>query len=172
MRVMIIPASSQKGASMDDAVRRFINEKFPDISKEGFRKGDDTVPKGIGGGTHPGKTSEPGEWTLPITPASVTRPEEVDTIFETVMEQHGRIDGIVHGAGIVRDVRMREMTTDDFSSVVQVKISGTLNLFQAARTRGIRFFTCLSSVVFHPGEPRAGQLRGRKPHDVRAGPFP
>jgi NAD(P)-dependent dehydrogenase (short-subunit alcohol dehydrogenase family)/acyl carrier protein len=139
-------------APVDDAFRRWIDEKHPDISKEDFGKELIRLQKALDVVRTLEDLRARG-MDVSYYACDVTRSEEVEGLFETVMAQYGRIDGIVHGAGIIQDGWMRDMTTDDFSSVVQVKISGTLNLFQAARNRGVRFFTCLSSVVSILGNP-------------------
>ena len=139
-------------APVDEVFRGWIDEKHPDISKEAsekemirFRKGLEVV--------RTLKDLRAQGMDASYYTCDMTRPEEVETLFEAVTAQYGGIDGIVHGAGMIRDGWMRDMTTDDFSSVIHVKISGALNLFQAAKTRRIRFFTCLSSVVSILGNP-------------------
>ncbi len=68
-------------------------------------------------------------------------------VLQEIIKRFGRIDGIIHGAGIVRDGLARDMTADDFSAVVDIKYRGALNLFTAAQDAGLKFFVCLSSVA-------------------------
>ena len=67
--------------------------------------------------------------------------------LDQVAKQYGRIDGIIHGAGLIRDGFMEYMTPEDFKQVVEVKLLGAWNLYRAARDHGLRFFTALSSLV-------------------------
>jgi malonyl CoA-acyl carrier protein transacylase len=68
-------------------------------------------------------------------------------VFQEVIKRYGRIDGIVHGAGIVRDSLARDMTPEDFAAVVDIKYRGALNLLRAAQEAGLKFLVCLSSVA-------------------------
>jgi acyl transferase domain-containing protein/NAD(P)H-dependent flavin oxidoreductase YrpB (nitropropane dioxygenase family)/NAD(P)-dependent dehydrogenase (short-subunit alcohol dehydrogenase family)/acyl carrier protein len=77
----------------------------------------------------------------------VADPRSVTRTLDQVVKQHGRIDGIIHGAGLIRDGFMEFMTPEDFKKVMDVKLVGAWNLYRAARDRGLRFFTGLSSIV-------------------------
>ncbi|MFA9454347.1 MAG: SDR family NAD(P)-dependent oxidoreductase, partial [Candidatus Aminicenantaceae bacterium] len=77
----------------------------------------------------------------------VTDPHSVTQTLDQVAKRYGRIDGIIHGAGVIRDAFMESMTPEDFKRVVEVKLLGAWNLFRASRDRGLRFFAGLSSIV-------------------------
>jgi NAD(P)-dependent dehydrogenase (short-subunit alcohol dehydrogenase family) len=64
-----------------------------------------------------------------------------------VAKQFGRIDGIIHGAGLIKDTFMEFMTPEDFKRVLEVKLLGGWNLYRAAKNSGLRFFAALSSLV-------------------------
>ncbi|MCU0242199.1 MAG: SDR family NAD(P)-dependent oxidoreductase [Vicinamibacteria bacterium] len=66
---------------------------------------------------------------------------------EDVISRHGRIDGIVHGAGILRDAFLPFQTPDDFAEVCATKIDGLQALWQAAQSHGLRFLCGLSSIA-------------------------
>ena len=83
----------------------------------------------------------------------VTDPEAVRVALGEVAERYGRIDGIIHGAGVLRDGFLDQMTPEDFSLVVDVKFLGAWNLFSAAEKAGLRFFVGLSSVAASQGNP-------------------
>jgi malonyl CoA-acyl carrier protein transacylase len=83
----------------------------------------------------------------------VTDPEAVRTIMVEVAGRYGKIDGIIHGAGILRDGPISQMTPDDFSTVTNVKFLGAWNLFSAAEKAGLRFFVGLSSAAAIQGNP-------------------
>jgi len=57
-----------------------------------------------------------------------------------VVGRYGRIDGIIHGAGVLRDAFLDQMTPEDFSLVADVKFLGAWNLFSAAEGAGLKFF--------------------------------
>ena len=83
----------------------------------------------------------------------VTDPEAVRAIMGEVASRYGRIDGIIHGAGVLRDGLLSQMTPDDFSMVTDVKFLGAWNLFSAAEKAGLKFFVGLSSVAAIQGNP-------------------
>jgi NAD(P)-dependent dehydrogenase (short-subunit alcohol dehydrogenase family) len=83
----------------------------------------------------------------------VTDPEAVRVALGEVAGRYGRIDGIIHGAGILRDGFLDQMTPEDFSLVADVKFLGAWNLFSAAEGAGLRFFVGLSSVAAIQGNP-------------------
>jgi malonyl CoA-acyl carrier protein transacylase len=83
----------------------------------------------------------------------VTDPEAVRVALGEVAGRYGRIDGIIHGAGILRDGFLDQMTPEDFSLVADVKFLGAWNLFSAAKGAGLRFFVGLSSVAAIQGNP-------------------
>jgi NAD(P)-dependent dehydrogenase (short-subunit alcohol dehydrogenase family)/acyl carrier protein len=83
----------------------------------------------------------------------VTDPEAVRAIMGEVASRYGKIDGIIHGAGVLRDGPLSQMTPDDFSLVTDVKFLGAWNLFSAAEGAGLRFFVGLSSAAAIQGNP-------------------
>ena len=83
----------------------------------------------------------------------VTDPEAVRAIMGEVASRYGKIDGIIHGAGVLRDGLLSQMTQDDFSMVTDVKFLGAWNLFSAAEKAGLRFFVGLSSAAAIQGNP-------------------
>ncbi len=83
----------------------------------------------------------------------VTDPDAVRAVMGEVTSRYGRIDGIIHGAGVLRDGLLSQMTPDDLSTVADVKFLGAWNLFSAAERAGLKFFVGLSSVAAIQGNP-------------------
>jgi len=79
-------------------------------------------------------------------PCDVTDPGQVQAAVQKIIGKYGRIDGIVHGAGIVRDRLLAHLTPEEVAPVLDVKFLGAWNLFTAAKTEGLRFLVALSSV--------------------------
>ncbi|NTV42187.1 MAG: SDR family NAD(P)-dependent oxidoreductase, partial [Syntrophobacteraceae bacterium] len=77
----------------------------------------------------------------------VTDAGQVQTAMDQVLTRYGRVDGIVHGAGILKDTFLADMDLEAFRSVVQVKLLGAWNLFNGCRRAGLKFFFALSSIV-------------------------
>ena len=83
----------------------------------------------------------------------VTDSVAVRAVLGEVVSRYGRIDGIIHGAGVLRDGFLSQMTAEDFSLVTEVKFLGAWNLFSAAQGAGLRFFVGLSSAAAIQGNP-------------------
>jgi len=102
----------------------------------------------------------------------VTDPDAVQAVMGEVVSRYGRIDGIIHGAGVLRDGLLSQMTPDDLSTVADVKFLGAWNLFSAAERAGLRFFVGLSSVAAIQGNPGQTNYAAAKPDDVRVAQIP
>lgn len=83
----------------------------------------------------------------------VSEPEQTAKVVRDIAARFGKISGIVHGAGVIRDAFIDRMSPEDFSSVAGVKLLGAWNLFHAARSAGLKFFVCLSSAASIQGNP-------------------
>jgi acyl transferase domain-containing protein/NAD(P)H-dependent flavin oxidoreductase YrpB (nitropropane dioxygenase family)/NADP-dependent 3-hydroxy acid dehydrogenase YdfG/acyl carrier protein len=77
----------------------------------------------------------------------ITDPDGTRRCLFEIKEKFGRIDGIIHGAGVVCDKPVHEMTADDFDRVFRVKVHGAWNLFNAAGQHGLKCFICISSAA-------------------------
>ncbi|MFW6051183.1 MAG: SDR family oxidoreductase [Myxococcota bacterium] len=53
-------------------------------------------------------------------------------IVATAKEAFGKVDIVINNAGILRDVSFRKMTQDDWDKVLQVHLTGTMNVSKAA----------------------------------------
>ena len=83
----------------------------------------------------------------------VTDPEAVRVVMGEVVSRYGKIDGTIHGAGVLRDGLLSQMSFEDLSLVTDVKFLGAWNLFSAAQGAGLRFFVGLSSGAMILGNP-------------------
>ncbi len=83
----------------------------------------------------------------------VTDPGAVRGVMDEVAKRYGKVRGIIHGAGVLRDGFLSQMTPDDFSMVTDIKFLGAWNLFLAAEKADLRFFVGLSSVAAIQGNP-------------------
>jgi malonyl CoA-acyl carrier protein transacylase len=83
----------------------------------------------------------------------ITDAGAVQAALEEVIHCYGKIDGIIHSAGILRDGPLSRMTRDDFSSVTDIKFLGAWHLFLSAKNAGLKFFVGLSSAAAIQGNP-------------------
>lgn len=66
----------------------------------------------------------------------VTAPDAGARILEHTLQRHGRIDIVVHNAGITRDKLLANMTPDKWESVLAVNIASQLAINEALLTSG------------------------------------
>ncbi|MFC9294776.1 SDR family NAD(P)-dependent oxidoreductase [Streptomyces sp. NPDC057011] len=83
--------------------------------------------------------------------ADVTDEQAVRAVVADVRARHGRLDGIVHGAGILRDGLLRDKQPADFTEVFTTKVAGARHLAAAAAEHGPcpapRFLALFGSVA-------------------------
>lgn len=56
--------------------------------------------------------------------ADVSKPDQVDALFDAVTEKWGRIDVLVNNAGITRDTLLLRMKLEDWQAVIDLNLSG------------------------------------------------
>ena len=77
----------------------------------------------------------------------VTDEASMRTLLEGLYQRHGRIDGMVHGAGVIEDKRLADKASDSWSRVVDTKVIGLLLLAKYVRPESLRFLSVFSSVA-------------------------
>ncbi|MBL4826208.1 MAG: SDR family NAD(P)-dependent oxidoreductase [Spongiibacteraceae bacterium] len=63
---------------------------------------------------------------------SVATPEGGKAIIDAAMDSYGRVDILIHNAGIVRRAPLAEMSFDDFEAVLDVHLRGGFHVVRAA----------------------------------------
>ncbi|MCB5183300.1 SDR family NAD(P)-dependent oxidoreductase [Streptomyces sp. SMC 277] len=83
--------------------------------------------------------------------ADVTDEAAVRAVVADVRARHGRLDGIVHGAGTLRDALLRDKEPAAFAEVFATKVTGARHLAAAAADHGAspapRFLALFGSVA-------------------------
>lgn len=85
----------------------------------------------------------------------IADPEQVDNLIGWVLDTCGRLDGVIHCAGIIRDNLLLNKSVSEFEQVLSPKVRGAVNLDQATRTLPLSFFalfSSLSSVLGNAGQ--------------------
>jgi NAD(P)-dependent dehydrogenase (short-subunit alcohol dehydrogenase family) len=74
--------------------------------------------------------------------------------IEGVYRRHGRIDGVIHGAGVVEDKLVRDKTVESFTRVFETKVRSAVTLSQALRddVSFVVFFSSVASVFGNRGQ--------------------
>ncbi len=81
----------------------------------------------------------------------VRDPEAFEALIQSVYQRHGRIDGVVHGAGIVEDIMFNTKSPDSFQRVFDTKVQPALVLARTLRPDSLRFLFFLSSLAARYG---------------------
>ena len=63
--------------------------------------------------------------------ADVRDTKSLDTMVAATLAQWGRIDCLVNNAGIVADAQLKNMTEDQFDSVIDINLKGVYNCTKA-----------------------------------------
>jgi acyl transferase domain-containing protein/acyl carrier protein len=77
----------------------------------------------------------------------VSNREQVGELVRGIVQAHGRLDGIVHSAGVTRDSLIAKKTVQDVQDVLQPKVAGLMNLDEASKDLTLGCFICFSSVA-------------------------
>ncbi|MFY9514304.1 MAG: SDR family NAD(P)-dependent oxidoreductase, partial [Rubrivivax sp.] len=77
----------------------------------------------------------------------VTDEASIAALLADLQRRHGRVDGVVHGAGVIEDKRLADKRSDSWSRVVDTKIIGLLLLAKLLDAKTLKFFTVFSSVA-------------------------
>ena len=86
----------------------------------------------------------------------VAKPEQVADVLHMVQVKHGTITGLIHGAGILADRRIEDLTIEQFDSVYTTKVTGLLNLLEFLGSQSLKAILLFSSTTARLG--RTGQL--------------
>ncbi|TCS93645.1 non-ribosomal peptide synthetase [Hazenella coriacea] len=76
----------------------------------------------------------------------VTEKEDVYHLIQEIQKEYGRLDGIIHGAGIFKDNYMIKKTQEELQEVIAPKVAGLMNLDEASKGLPLDFFILFSSV--------------------------
>jgi NAD(P)-dependent dehydrogenase (short-subunit alcohol dehydrogenase family)/acyl carrier protein len=87
--------------------------------------------------------------------ADVTDASQVRRALDHVRQKWGSIDGVVHGAGVLRDKAIAEMTPDRVADVFGPKVTGFAVLLEATKEDPIQLIAVFSSIAARAGN--AGQ---------------
>ncbi len=77
----------------------------------------------------------------------VTDRQAVDALLATTVAECGRIDGIVHGAGVLHDELIRNRKPGALARVLAPKVHGLVNLDEASANLPLDFFLMFSSIA-------------------------
>jgi NAD(P)-dependent dehydrogenase (short-subunit alcohol dehydrogenase family) len=68
-------------------------------------------------------------------------------LIEEIYRTYGRIDGVVHSAGVIEDKLIEDKTSDSFDRVFDTKVAGAFVLSRKLRPESLQFLAFFSSVA-------------------------
>ncbi len=79
--------------------------------------------------------------------ADICNYEDMSTVMGSIEKEVGKINGIIHAAGGLRDKLIVNMSSEDFSSVLKPKVHGLWILDKLLKSRQLDFLILCSSIV-------------------------
>ena len=76
----------------------------------------------------------------------VSDSEAFGALIDSVYARHGRINGVVHGAGVIEDSLIRDKRRESLERVIATKAGAAQTLAERLRPEGLRFLVLFSSV--------------------------
>ncbi|MBV1858415.1 MAG: SDR family oxidoreductase, partial [Nannocystaceae bacterium] len=94
--------------------------------------------------------------TAAYIPVSVTDTPALTAALDQVRSRWGRIDAVVHAAGVLADRRIEDKTLEQFERVFSTKVAGLAALLDATAVDDLKLLVMFSSVAARYGN--AGQV--------------
>ncbi|NJA08153.1 type I polyketide synthase [Methylococcaceae bacterium WWC4] len=79
--------------------------------------------------------------------ADIADGEAVAALMAHIQQQGGRLKGVIHAAGILKDGLLENLQADDFKAVGSAKVTGAWLLHQATKDAALDFFVLCSSAA-------------------------
>ncbi|MDH3285310.1 MAG: SDR family oxidoreductase, partial [Acidobacteriota bacterium] len=73
--------------------------------------------------------------------------EKMRALVEQIRRDHGRLDGVIHGAGLIEDKLIEDKTPDSFDRVFDTKADSTFILSRVLSPETLRFLVLFSSAA-------------------------
>jgi NAD(P)-dependent dehydrogenase (short-subunit alcohol dehydrogenase family) len=74
-------------------------------------------------------------------------PESMERVFADIYQTHGRVDGVIHGAGVIEDKLIEDKSPESFARVFDTKSRSVFNLARSLRPAGLKFLVIFSSIA-------------------------
>ena len=81
--------------------------------------------------------------------------KQFKNLIEKVYEKYGKVDVVVHGAGVIEDALLKDKDTESFKRVFETKVDSAITLLDSLKLDSVQYLFLLSSVVGRTGN--AGQ---------------
>lgn len=92
---------------------------------------------------------------ISLMQVDVANADELAQALTTINSSLPPLRGIIHAAGLLKDGTLRQLSWQNFTTVMKAKIEGSWNLHQQTKSLSLDFFICFSSMTAMLG--KAGQ---------------
>ncbi len=103
------------------------------------------------------------EGRLSYAGVDLSDPQSTQALVDGVRARHGRLDGVFHAAGVLRDEALKKKTATQLREVFAPKVRGLVTLDRALGTDPLDFlvlFSSISGVLGNPGQADYGAANG------------
>jgi polyketide synthase PksN len=83
----------------------------------------------------------------------VTDRKGITELIQSIREEYGKLDGVIHGAGVIRDNYIIKKPKNEFLEVLGPKVTGLVNLDESTKEFQLDFFIIFSSLAGALGNP-------------------
>lgn len=84
---------------------------------------------------------------------NVTNQNEVEKLLKDIYEEYGKLNGIIHCAGIIKDNYIIKKSIEEFGEVLEPKVKGLVNIDEASKNMDLDIFILFSSISGVMGNP-------------------
>ncbi|GAX60236.1 beta-ketoacyl synthase, partial [Candidatus Scalindua japonica] len=79
--------------------------------------------------------------------SDISNLDDVAKAFKAIKEKHGKLDGVIHSAGVIRDALILKKRVEEVREVFSSKVTGALNLDAVIGGEKLDFMVLFSSVA-------------------------
>jgi len=77
----------------------------------------------------------------------VSNLEDVKNLYSSIKNKYGKVDGIIHSAGVIKDSFIKNKTEEELSLVIAPKINGLINLDTVTKNEKLDYLISFSSIA-------------------------
>jgi NAD(P)-dependent dehydrogenase (short-subunit alcohol dehydrogenase family) len=85
--------------------------------------------------------------TVEYRALDVRNADHFGALMDSIYEKYGRIDGVIHGAGVNEDKLIKDKSIESFNRVLETKVIPAKVLAERLRPEGLKFMVFFSSVA-------------------------
>ena len=149
-----IPSNIEELASMDEKSLKELKEKLTkELKAEHERVTPVMIEKAYGKYTRAIEIhnnmkdmEKEGAQVVEYYNCDVTNHDQMSDTIKTIIEKHGKIDGIVHGAGLEMSKLLEDKKYSDFCLVFDVKANGCYNLVELTKDQDVKVLVTFASI--------------------------